>query len=204
MSSFRGKGKIKPLTCLESHPEFLTAFGNLGNDWKPTLELCTELEAFVCVLYGSKEESSIDKMRLNLFQKKDVAFESLPPNKDCLEQHCMRASYHAAIHRRSLQQVIAAPPPSDHGWIVGKDGGLAYKWMSIDETPPCLSEFVQCSCKETGCVSGNCSCHKQNRPCGKSCSCVKDHCKNRPSETEDEHESDTSDDDTEVCSSDSD
>ena len=53
------------------------------------------LEQFVCHLYGRPEQSSVDKARLQRFGKAKKGLEMLPPTKDALELHTIRANCQA-------------------------------------------------------------------------------------------------------------
>ena len=107
----------RALACFKTHPQFAKAFTALGNEWTPTEELKREIERFTCTLYGNKTATGVDKLRYQLFQKKYNVSNNLPPNRDSLDLHIMRAAYQAGINRRCLVQNIAPPSPLAHGWM---------------------------------------------------------------------------------------
>ena len=115
-----------------------------------------------------------------------------------LDLHIMRAAYQAGINRRCLVQNIAAPSPLAHGWMQDENGKLAFKWLSIPDVPPFVSDFVRCSCKSSVCEHGHCSCRKHSLHCNPYCSCVE--CLNRDfDEIDDESHSES--DEEELCDS---
>ena len=48
------RGKVKPLTFLKKHPEFLPAFHGLGSRVHIEDRVFKDLEKFTCLMYGSK------------------------------------------------------------------------------------------------------------------------------------------------------
>ena len=52
ISSFTGRGKLKPLNLLLSSVNYITAFASLGVNNIVSDELAIELEKFVCHMYG--------------------------------------------------------------------------------------------------------------------------------------------------------
>lgn len=192
ITSFYGKGKKKPYSTAVDHEPFLTAFSELGTEFtlKPTL--MPLLEGYVCRLYGHGT-SDVNHVRYKIFCT-SKSEQSMPPTRDALEQHCLRANYQAAIHRRAMVQFINAPSPVGHGWQMENDE-LSYKWMTQPPAPDILLEVVQCSCK-TGCESGKCSCAKSKVNCTDMCKCV--NCSNCQTSVEiDEDYSSDSDEDFE-------
>lgn len=169
VSSFKGKGKASALTVFRKNPAFRSSFSKLGLDWLPSEELQNDFEHFTCHLYGFHSEKNIDKVRLQVYQKKICGTVSLPPTQDSLHCHCLRACYQAAIYRRCLQKCINAPTPEHHGWLL-ENGKLKIKWMTLTAMPREVTEFVQCKCK-TGCTVQRCTCKKNSLHCTSLCGC---------------------------------
>lgn len=169
VSSFRGKGKKTMLNKLISHE---STFCQLGSAWSLEPELCSQIEGFVCTVYGQLSSSDINKARYSAFrlQLGSQSDGYLPPNKDSLALHLQRANYQCAILRRCLQPVINAPSPTDHGWLV-EEGTLQIKWNNMPIVPECLTKFVSCKCKKSACASDVCSCHKAGLECTSICQC---------------------------------
>jgi len=55
------------------------------------------VEEFVCHLCDTPEQSTINNARLQLFGKAMKALEMLPPTRETLELHAIRANYQAKI-----------------------------------------------------------------------------------------------------------
>ena len=53
-SAFVRRGKVKPLTLLKKHPEFLPTFHALGSRVDIEDRVFKDLEKFTCLMYGSK------------------------------------------------------------------------------------------------------------------------------------------------------
>ena len=53
-SAFVRRGKVKPLTLLKKHPEFLPGFHALGSGVDIEDRVFKDLEKFTCLMYGSK------------------------------------------------------------------------------------------------------------------------------------------------------
>ena len=151
------------------------AFKGLGGSFEVTTELCTELEKFVCTLYGQHVDS-VDVARYNMFMMDCKSETMMPPNKDSLYQHILRANYQAAIHRRSLEQLPEIPTPTGYGWTL-QDGNLLIKWGDLPPAPDGLTTATQCGCKKGMCQNKQCECLKNNVLCTDLCKCLQ--CKNK-------------------------
>lgn len=62
VSSFRGKGKMKPLTLMQHSQEFIQVFQDLGKVWEMPETVFAVLEEFVCRMYGQTTKS-VDQTR---------------------------------------------------------------------------------------------------------------------------------------------
>ena len=88
-SAFQGKGMVLPLKKLHKNPRYLQNFQQLGSDWKVSLNLYLQLEAFICLIYGYHRESKLNTVRAimlkmvgeddKLTRKSKVEFSRLPP-----------------------------------------------------------------------------------------------------------------------------
>ena len=54
VSSFNGRGKVKPLKLMVKHVEYIEAFAELGTSYRVSESLLEVLDKFVCHVYGSK------------------------------------------------------------------------------------------------------------------------------------------------------
>ncbi len=146
-----------------------SGFCLLGTEASVSDVLINSLEAFTCSLY-CQHQGNINEARYCLFQLGNFSDEGLPPNKDCLIHHIMRANYQALIWRRCCDSRMNLPSPSEHGWIVQGDE-IELKWMSTKPAPDEALQFVNCGC-HTGCNSQRCSCRRVGLKCTKLCKCA--------------------------------
>lgn len=131
VSSFHGKGKVKPLKLMLGEPKFVDFFSQIGRTFEVDEGLVSKSEEFVCSLYGQEDLKHVNDARAALFKTGKHMDDTLPPNKDSLEKHLLRANYQAGIHHRCLERNPSIPPPNSHGWIID-DGILRVKWMDLD------------------------------------------------------------------------
>ena len=151
------------------NPEaFCSAFIALGCGWEVPYDILSDVEKFVCTLYGQKYSASVDAARYNLFRL-ICRSEVLPHNQDYLKHHIARANYHIAIHRRALERFIDASSVVGHGLQV-EDGQLVYKCMEHLPAPQSVLKSINCKCKKSDC-KGTCSCIKGGLPCTDYCQC---------------------------------
>ncbi|XP_033106462.1 uncharacterized protein LOC117108533 [Anneissia japonica] len=168
-SAFYSKGKKKALAIAQENTDYLDAFTDLGRHFDLKQETISNLETFVCKLYG-QVTTNVNDARYKIFCLSSASEQSLPPTKDAMIQHCKRCNYQAAIHRRSCVQWISAPSPVGHGWQMTEDL-LTITWMTNAPAPEVLLQSVNCSCKVGKCQKGRCSCLGSNLPCTDLCKC---------------------------------
>ena len=82
VSAFAGKGKKRAFTPLMNNKETQDKFLKLGQEWDLSPELSNKLEA----------------------KKGEIESHQLPPYKDSLRRHTLRANYRAGIWRRCLEK----------------------------------------------------------------------------------------------------
>ena len=95
VSAFSGKGKAKALKLLTTSREHQDTFTKVGQEWDIPPELMDKLETFTCLLYATKASSTkINDLRYHLFcaKKGEIESHQLPPCKDCLVNHALRAT----------------------------------------------------------------------------------------------------------------
>ena len=100
---FAGRSKE---TCfkqfLSADVDILSALAKLGkSDRLPDETIISNLERYVCVLYGSRKYTKLEQLRWFLYSHKQAEGESLPPTLSSLEQHIYRAHYIAMIVSRN-------------------------------------------------------------------------------------------------------
>ena len=95
----------------------------------------------------------------------------LPPCKDCLQKHALRANFQAGIWRRSLQQNPTIPSPSGKGWkfdVVDEREELQFDWMDGKPAPDAVLELLACHCTRS-CKLPKCVCLANGLKCTDIC-----------------------------------
>ena len=191
VSAFYGKGKKKAFSVAMEEKSFVETFCSLGEHFDMSANLLDRLQRFVCKLYGV-DLSSVNEARYNIFCVSPKSLEhSLPPTKDALEQHSLRANYQAAIYRRALSQWISAPTPAGRGWTVS-DKEISLCWMTKDPAPKDALQLIHCGCKSGQCSTNRCSCKSSKLPCTELCRCS--NCSSQPDNRTDDIHSDSDND----------
>jgi len=115
--------------------------------------------------------TEVNEMRYQLFRIKNENIDSaqMPPCKDCLKMHAVRANYQAAIWHRSLTNKPRVPSPIDsNGWILDGEGKLTVNWMTGPMAPDAILEFLSCKCKRS-CQLPSCQCMVNGFKCTDAC-----------------------------------
>jgi hypothetical protein len=128
---------------------YQTAFNEIGIEWTVTDELIKVL------LYGWSE-SDINTVRYNCFIFGQLSDTAMPPNKESLKLHIMRANCQARIYKCSLKQHIMAPPPAGQGWKV-VDSSMVLQWSTMPVAPDAVQKYVHCNCRKSSCNNNLCS-----------------------------------------------
>ena len=158
-------------------------------------ELCNELENFTCIHYNSNGTTcSVNELRYKLFCARGAECKShlLPPCRDCLYKHIIRANYQTAIWKRSLEKQPNIPNPSGHGWkykIVNNEKILNIDWMSGEPAPKAVLDLLACDCSRI-CKAPDCICITNNLKCTPMC---KLDCDNQKISNDDEDENEQDD-----------
>ena len=165
VSAFSGKGKLIPFKLMKAREDVREAYIKLGEAWNLSDELLEALDKVTCSLYtpSTATASNINDVRYNLFCAKNGEIEShlLPPCKDCLSKHAMRANYQACIWRRSLERNPVIPSPVGMGWEMETLAGsqvLSIDWMEKKPAPAAVLELLACKCKSCPCVANGLKC----------------------------------------------
>ena len=98
------------------------------------------LETFGCHLYRQRNLNDVNDARCKMHCVSSASVQSLPPTKDALHMHVLRANYQAATHRRSPSQWINAPSPSGRRSDIIDGKGLI-NWI----TESCGRHSSQCN-----------------------------------------------------------
>ena len=122
-SSFFKKSKKSCWKTLTNNPKFFKTFSTLGNTWNPSEELQSELEEFVCLLFGgNRRMKKINDLRHYLYKKKFenkekvIDLSLLPPCFQSLQLHIYRTNYIARRYKLSNFPLIDEPDKKNHGW----------------------------------------------------------------------------------------
>ncbi len=178
VSSFFGKGKCKMFDVwLHSvyKDDITEIFIKLGNSpIGVTPDQMDILEKYILELYGSRD-TSLAAARLDKFNKsKDNDLRSLPPSKNALHQHVLRACYQAGYLWRQSVEEIEIPDPTEWGWEKDYVGSLFHPVWTTAKPLLTVTEFIKtCSCKTGKCKTCNCATAKLQclSMCGCSRSC---------------------------------
>ncbi|XP_077972179.1 uncharacterized protein LOC120332986 [Styela clava] len=170
VSSFYGKGKVKPIKLVLEESKFIEFFAQLGRSFDVNEASMNRAEEFVCSLYGENMKN-VNDARARLFKTGKHMDHTLPPNSDSLKEHVLRANYQAAIHHLCLEPKPIIPSPIGHGWVLD-DGVLQVKWMDLLPAPKSVLELANCKCKKNRCQNNLCTCAKNNLNCTEFCFCV--------------------------------
>ena len=198
VSAFAGRGKQRAFQIIRSDQNARNAFVKLGETWTLSSDMHTQLERFVCKLYATKPGTHvIDELQYNLFcvRKGEIESYQLPPCKDCLMKHSLRANYQAAIWRRSLENNPQIPNPVGIGWQLEECGGkqhLVIDWMGGSPAPEAVLDLLSCKCTRS-CKAPSCVCISNGLKCTDMCRLR--NCENQRQETETLAENDPCDDD---------
>ena len=180
VSSLSRIGKKKAFQILVKKIDDLKDMSNFGE--LPSLSLeCPSVVAaiqFVCYLYQeNKANSNINELRYEIFTKKNMSGDRLPPTLDALVFHLRRANYQTFIWKSACVPVLNLPTPIENGWQI-VDGKFCEEHMLQSSVPEAIVELTRCKCTK-GCKTKSCSCKRANLVCTDSCSCnINDDCEN--------------------------
>ena len=90
----------------------------------------------------STNTTEVNQLLYQLFcaRRGEVESSQLPPCKDCLFMHVIRADYQAAIWRKCLQSQPSVPDPKDCGWTTDQDGKMfTYNSHSVEVWLTCTA-----------------------------------------------------------------
>ena len=98
----------------------------LGND--PSVLSAGTVPTFMkylSYLYTGKEEyCSISLMRKELFCKKQLRNEKLPPTEPDLREHLKRVNYQSYVQMNAMTGILNLPTPDGNGWSKDENGYL--------------------------------------------------------------------------------
>lgn len=198
VSSFAGRGKVAALKLLRESPVFKQAFQQLGVEWGVPSDLFEKMQEFVCRMYAySTTSRDVNDLRYQIFNAKrgDVESSQLPPCKDCLHMHVLRANYQTAIWRRCLERQPVVPDPKSSGWTTDQEGNLTIEWMRGPPAPEAVLQLLSCKCVRA-CKLPDCVCLVNQLKCTYMCklqTCANQRKEDEDNKALDEEASDDSD-----------
>ena len=137
ISTFAGKGKMKPLKLMLNDASYAHVFSQLGNQTE-VVDL-QKIKLIVCHMYDCRGDASIDELRHKAYCKNagKIACDQLPTCADGLELHLMRANYQARIwrERESLLLIQSDMDPLGNGLALDDNGGFSVRWMTSNPSP---------------------------------------------------------------------
>ncbi|XP_065193404.1 uncharacterized protein LOC135825157 [Sycon ciliatum] len=170
VSAFSGKGKKAALELIKKDCAQAEAMAELGKSFNVDERLQGLCEVFLARLYGCASLSNINDVRFELLRNNSSTPQNMPPSRDALRKHVLRANYQAVVWRLALQPSPEIPSPDGNGWRVSDQGGLSIVWMEQQAAPQDILKLVSCKC-QTGCSTRRCSCRSQTLSCTDICQC---------------------------------
>ena len=159
VSAFVSKGKKRPFQLLSKNVQHTETFQLLGQtaDSLPD-RVMQGLEDFVCCMYGYPKSHDTGTVRLQIFQSRygamagqafpanirpGIDLSLLPPSKDCLQLHSLRANYQTFIWTHAHIPSPTFPSPDGCGWKLNCDNQLEIKWNNNLIMPQQLIDVLQ-------------------------------------------------------------
>jgi len=128
------------------------------------------LERFLCSVYSPSATAKwIPELRWELFRRKNLDGEKLPPTIGTLIPQIQRANYMSMRDKSYRSPHPVLPDIINHGWTMNPEERLT-PLMCLNKPPPiAVLDLIKCGC-QTEC-KGQCSCHKNSLPCTPLCKC---------------------------------
>ena len=171
VSALAGRGKLGALKLLKKDITHQETFSQLGQAWDVSTDLFEKVQDFTCRMYApGKSTVKVNELRYQLFcaRRGEIESSQLPPCRECLFMHVLRANYQAAIWRCSLQSQPSVPGPTKNGWTTDDDGQLVIHWMRTPPAPDVVLELLACKCLRC-CKLPNCTCLTNGLKCTDLC-----------------------------------
>ena len=168
VSFFAKCGKKTAWKVWMNYPELTAALLDLCeqpslDDLKRNVEV---LERFVCLMYHSTStKMEVNQCRRQLFIKHGRQLEGLPPTRDALQQHTLRAVYQGGfVWSQALFPMQILPNPELWGWKRDNSRFLP-NWTTIPSVAKACKNLTKCTCDASKGCKGKCSCKKGCLPC---------------------------------------
>ena len=178
-SAFASQGKNTALKAFYDDINNTLEIGQLlGSD--PSVLPESAVQAFtryLLYLYtGNQEYCSLSLMRKELFCRKQLMNEKLPPTELELREHLKRVNYQSHIWMNATMPILNLPTPDGNGWSKDENGYLVPTKKVNAAASEGFVELTTCKCKK-GCKTNRCACCKNDLLCSDACYCG-DNCKN--------------------------
>ena len=179
-SAFSGIGKKSVMAALRNDEGLVTEILNSvgvdpGNVNEDGVKACVKLVSYLYM--GKGTYTSTTKMRKDLFTKKQLVSERLPPTEPELKEHIKRANYQGYIWQCATKSMLELPSADGNGWSKNEDDELVPTKNIMPAAPEGLDELTTCKCK-SGCKNNRCACRRKELLCCDGCYCEED-CENR-------------------------
>ena len=134
--AFNHKGKVRPLSLMMGNSTYTKTFTKLGADNVSHTALATELEPWVCALYGKPKLKSVNEARLAIFETKYAPKNkgdllqlvkganpsNFPPSLAALQKQVQRAHLVSSMWRRAWHPNPLVLDPVKNGWKLTDSG----------------------------------------------------------------------------------
>ena len=142
-SAFLRRGKVKPLNLMRKNQLYRDIFETLGTKATVDPHVFSELEKFVCSMYGKHKYTDVNKLRCDMVNQRfcpgssgalvtnfdGVDLSLIPPCRSVLRMHIKRVNYQVLLWKKSFMPHPNLPPPEAHGWKQSdEDGQLEFDW----------------------------------------------------------------------------
>ena len=133
----------------------MLSYSQLGENWVVNPDVCSEIEAFTCIMYGYNKENSINAVRSKMLKKmvgedqgldktSKIDLARLPPCQDSLIPHINRVNYRISCYKRANIPIFETPKPyeEDQGWTIDATGIIEPKWTKGSVLPQSLIDLL--------------------------------------------------------------
>ena len=173
---FFGISKKKWITsylALEPNSEVIDVFQQLGDSDLDLARSQKVLESFVCSVYSATtHQKSLAELRWELFSKRNLEGEKLPPTKATFSLHLQRANYIAKVGKGYRNATNNFPPLSRNGWKETEEGCFVPVQCTELPAPQAVIALLKCGCQGSCLKTKRCSCNKNGMLCTPLCKCV--------------------------------
>ena len=137
----------------------------------------SQVEKFICLLFGASDKSQVNDASLHLFQRGKTNLELLPPTLDALKLHTSRSDYQTSVWLQANQSQMNLTSAGDKdGWEL-KENILQIVWATLPPVPDVCVELLTCMCKSK-CKTARCQCTRSKIGCTPACACSAEGCLN--------------------------